>query len=721
MRSFRPLVILLTLRIAPMLPAGLPQTPEPQTPGSPASQLRLSGPRLELSIDFGLEDGHCRIRDRKTEEVYEAADFGVLRVWDATEDRARVLLLSPDSKTSTCSLSIERKGETSATIHVDTGDGSSSPMQPLSFGIAFDIEIRIEENTLEYGIPIKSIREENPDDPIPPRWRLLDVELFPLLGATPAGKPGYLVLPSWSGALYYFNRRHPRANPALAKADSGDLGTEAGIRLRWGARPDSPAEYGSMVYGEQAAWEDQLQLPIYGTIREKGGLMGILLAGEHSTELRARRDQGPRRTASVNPVFRYRQLWHSPLDRVDRRVRLIALDGSEASYSAMGNLYRGFLLEERGVKTLRERSGVQPEVAYFLDSIYVSVMMGMKEAALDGSGRMRSYQSWEDVIRGVDLFREAGFEKVNFIIVGGNFEGHDGAHPTVFPIEDAHGGEEDLKRLIEKVEEAGYRATFHLNYKDCYRCSPDWDPAFIQVNEFGELRYHGAWIGGYSYQGIPQEMLEKFGKRDLPRLRRLGLRGLHYWDACLSVLEETFPPGRVITRREYAEGVIAYFRYAEEIFGAVGCETSIAPLLGIVTNVGNTSMPHGGASRKFASNGYCEAGLLDHWVPLQHIVYHGLCCYFGGPEVAGRPGGSFWEPPTRAKVDELRERYLVQKKWNGKLDLEFITGHEEVARGVFRTTLSDGTRIWVNKSGEAWEGPQLSVPAGAHRVLRAGW
>jgi hypothetical protein len=126
----------------------------------------------------------------------------------------------------------------------------------------------------------------------------------------------------------------------------------------------------------------------------------------------------------------------------------MALGKNEASYSAMGNTFREFLRRKRGVKTQRERSRTKPEVDYFLKSIYVSVMMGMKIASLDGEGEMRSYQSWDDVARSLELFREAGFEKVNFVIVGANYEGHDGAHPTVFPLEKAHGGEEGLRKAL---------------------------------------------------------------------------------------------------------------------------------------------------------------------------------------------------------------------------------------------------------------------------------
>jgi hypothetical protein len=475
-----------------------------------------------------------------------------------------------------------------------------------------------------------------------------------------------------------------------------------------------------MMYGKQSAWEDQLQVPVYATLRERGGLMGILRSGEYDTEVRARRHQGPDQLAAVSPVWHYRRYWHSKLDPVDRRVRLVALDAPQANYVGVGTVYRDYLVKECGVKTLRQRAAENPEVAYFLDSIYLRVMMGMKRSALDGKGEMRSFQSWDAFREVIPQFQKAGFKKVNFIFVGANFEGHDGAHPTVFPLEKTHGGEEAFRRLVKVLDEADYRAGFHLNYKDVYRCSPDWDESFIQINEYGELRYHGAWIGGYSYQGIPQDMLERFGRRDLPKLRELGLRGMHYWDACLSVMEETFPPNRAITRREYGQGAIGYFRYAAEVFGTVGCETSIAPLLGTVVSVGNTGYQNGGRSTKFPANGYCEAALVDHWVPLQHVVYHGLCTYGGGAELAGRTGYEFNATPKPEEIDMIRQRYIDSLPYNGDLVFEFITGHERLTDGRTRTTFSDGTCIRVNPTGQAWVDAGVTVPPKSHHVARKG-
>jgi hypothetical protein len=178
------------------------------------------------------------------------------------------------------------------------------------------------------------------------------------------------------------------------------------------------------------------------------------------------------------------------------------------------------------------------------------------------------------------------------------------------------------------------------------------------------------------------------------------------------------PRNRIITRREYGEGAIAYFKYAAEIFGTVGCETSIVPLLGIIVNAGNTTYPSEGASRKFPSNGFCEAGLIDHWVPMQHIIYHGLCCYGGGAELAGRTGYEFNAAPKKEEIDKIREKYVETQQWNGPLAWEFITDHRMLDSGVFRTSFSDGTKVYVNKGTKDWSGEGVTVAAKKHAIRR---
>lgn len=674
--------------------------------------ITLENEQLTLTLD-PAERGVNVLVDRIAGDEYAAPAFGVVRVYDSTEDRIWVQILAPKPGSETVVLYELVDSPTTATARVRLGGkGNASAMGDVMFGIEFDVRFVLSGNTVEITVPHASLGEH-----IPERFRLHSIEILPRLGATRAGVPGYLFIPSWSGGVYYFDRRHPRANPDFAVNGAIERNSEPGLQSLWGRQPDAPAEYGSLVYGVQAAWEDQLQLPVYGTIRDGCGLGGLCIGGAFDTVLLASRDQGQEHRAAVYPRWMYRHHWHSKVDTEDRKIRLVALRGEEASYSGLANLCREFVCKELGAKPLRARAEACEAIRYFRDSIRCNIMFGML-VQKDRITVCRTYQSFDDLRNALPLFQQAGFDKISFVLVGMNLQGHDGAHPSIFPIEYQHGGEPRFRELVEAIQRAGYRCGIHANYKDVYRCSPDWDESYIQVNEYGELRFHGAWMGGYSYQGLPHEMWRRFARRDLPRVRALGVYGHHYFDAIGSVMEETFAPGQRITRREYCEGMLQYIREGEEIFGSVGTETYIAPLIGTICNVGHCYIKGNGRPYTDGKNGYSLHGLIDHFVPVQMMVLHGLCFYGGGPEVAGRPEAGFWETPTREKVEQFKRAWDASAEWRGDLDWEFFTDHRYVTPDVSRSTFSDGTVIWVNRSRTPYRADGAEIPAEGHRVVR---
>jgi len=706
--DLRPFRIWLTLVALPLASSYAPAEPT----------LELNNNRLLLSVDLALQGDRCHLRDLWTGEYYPAVDFGVIRAWDNVEDRIRTLVISPDDQTFTCHVSIDKNSDTHAIIHVDTRPDISSGTERTSFGVAFDVELRIEKDMFEYAIPIASLHEQQDPQRAAQRWRLMSIELFPHLGATPSGFPGYLVIPSGSGAIYYFDRNHPRANTELEQTNHADLSTETGLIVRWNSRPDAPAEHGSMMYGIQAAQEDQLHLPFYGTIRSSGGLMGILISGEYDTELRARRNQGPGETASINPIFHYRRFPHSKLDPVDRQVRLIALQREQGNYAVMANLFRNYLMKERNVKTLQARAKTNPDVKCFIDAVLVRVIMDGQDGATERPGKTRSCISWDEVADGIQLFQNAGFQKINFILAGVRLKKKNDADAERCPLHEEHGSEQAFRQMVDRINEAGYRVTIRVDDKYADRSSADWDPASIQINEYGNGRLRKASSGRYAFQRIPGESFRQPMKNDLLRLESWDLQGMQFGGTWLSVMEETFPPNQVLTRRQYGQEVIADIKDAAERFGTVGCESGSVPLLGVIVSTTKIIYPHAGAPAGIRFNGYCEAALIDHWVPIQHMILHGLCCYAGGPELAGRAGARFEGVPTRKKVDEFRRHLLEYQEWGSDLDYEFITDHHSVAPGVSKTTLSGGTQIWVNRTEQDWSGPDRLVKSRGHLVER---
>jgi len=154
--------------------------------------------------------------------------------------------------------------------------------------------------------------------------------------------------------------------------------------------------------------------------------------------------------------------------------------------------------------------------------------MGMKRSSLDGKGEMRSYQSWDSSVKPSRSFNSGIRKRSTSSSWGLNLGGHDGAHPTVFPLEPAHGGEAGFRRMMERLNRpATARRSIsttrtRTSARPTGRRRPSSQPSTATCDSTGMDRR-------LLLPAIPQEMLERFGKRDLPRLRDLGLRGMHYW------------------------------------------------------------------------------------------------------------------------------------------------------------------------------------------------
>lgn len=662
----------------------------------------------ELSLDLAIgPEPHVVLTDKQTGEVYRAPDLGFIRAWDRTEDRFFIELFVTDEEKEKV-MEVETQSSERAVIHAHFGgDGNISAMGGLRMGIHFDIVLEIRGNALEVSIPEEAFEER-----LTKRFKLFSVEIFPNLGATPAGSPGYLIVPCKCGGVYYFDRNAPRAYGSDAHVRQPAKDTPHSLYLHWGHyRHDDPAEYASLVFGSQSQWEDLVECPVYATVRDGAGLAGLLLGGAFDTEVVARRNQGPEHLACIYPRFNYRYLWQSKRDTETRRFRLVLLRGDEASYAGLANLYRDYLVQEKSIKTLEERAKTNPSIAYFKDAFYCRFMMGM---TFDGVAKC--YQSFDEVGETLRLMKEAGLEKVCVILVGANLGGHDWAHPTIFPFEPEYGGEEGVRRLIETCNELGFTIGLHSNYKDMYLHSPDWKDDACQRNEWGDFRYHGGWMGGLSYQGIPHKMLEHYCRRDFARLKEMGFHGFFYFDATGAVMEETFAPGEAITRREYCEGMNAYYLEGERAFGCVGNETPVTESLGIIinSNAGFGSF----APIPADNNGFSRHGLMDHFVPLEPMIFHGLCFYGGGAETAGRTGMEFNRASERDRIPDCVERERATKEWRDAVDYAFFVDHREIASDVFVSVFSNGVKIYVNKTDAEKNCDGVTIPAKGHTLVR---
>ena len=376
----------------------------------------------------------------------------------------------------------------------------------------------------------------------------------------------------------------------------------------------------------------------------------------------------------------------------------------------------------------------------------VRIRMGWKpvpspvlEQTLETEPPMFTACTFAEVEGLVDEFKAQGIEKAELQLVGWNLRGHDGRWPQAFPVEEAMGGEEAMRHLIQHVKEAGYRLVCHTNVNDAYRIADCWDENNIMRTKQGAIRTRDeVWSGGRMYHMC----LEPANRIQLPildHLKDMGCDGFHYIDVLAIVDPRTcYHPDHPMNADEYVVKAREILAAAQERMGGSSSEGGIDFAAGcldfalyIAFNIFDRRPP-----------------VADEPIPLWQLVYHGYILSNASAETVN----SMVKPPKHwLKAFEYGSIPAVyyysrfvggeRRNWMGDNDMRFSTpeelhesvrllkeyldryepykarqlatmdNHERWADGVYCATYSDGWRVVVNYNEQPYEGHGVTVPA----------
>ncbi|MGN0852329.1 MAG: DUF5696 domain-containing protein [Kiritimatiellia bacterium] len=421
----------------------------------------------------------------------------------------------------------------------------------------------------------------------------------------------------------------------------------------------------------------------------------------------------------------------------DPAVDFIRLAEADATYAGMARAYRAYQLARKAVVPLAERIKAQPLLEYAAQWPEIRVRHAWKpvpspepEQTVKNEPPVKPVVTFDRFRQIADEFKRQGIGGAEFCLVGWNVGGHDGRWPQIFPVEPALGGEDKLKAAIRHAQDLGYQVVAHCNHRDAYLIADAWDAEYIrEKNADGTLRRgKTTWGGGRMYTICPKRAYERFALQQMPMVRALGFRGLHYLDVYSCVGAEACPdPRHPLNERESAAYVSHILQLGRDTFGGISSEGSFDQNAGQLDYVLYVSF-----ARPFEESTY--AGLVDRLVPMFQLVYNGIILsnpytttvnaqIKGRPselktiEFGGRPSfyfyanfltpgkGANWmgdvdlecgtdEQLVRSVAHVKRGVDAYQKVW--KLQYVYMDGHDELAPGVFRTTYSNRTRIYVN-------------------------
>lgn len=405
-----------------------------------------------------------------------------------------------------------------------------------------------------------------------------------------------------------------------------------------------------------------------------------------------------------------------------------------SDYSDMARWYRTRRLTEDCIP-LRERAKVNPYLQYAAQSPEIRIRLGWKpapptvlEQTLENEPPMHVACDFAKVGALVEEFRRQGVDKAQFCLVGWNVRGHDGRWPQAFPVEEALGGEDGLRKLIADTQEKGYQIVCHTNSTDCYHISEDFTEEYICKTKDGSWLKSAAWSGGQMYCLCYQRAYE-IAHKQLPPVADLGFRGLHYIDGIgilpPRVCYDPRHPVNLPQAEDYANRIA---RYAAGLFGGFSSEGAYDFMCGTIDYALYISM----------GNHRSVTPLFDETIPLWELIYHGILLYNPSTETVNFPNKGIDEHLLLLERGGRPSIYYYSKFYNNNhwmgnedflcdtpeqmqesvariktaydeyqtlrpLQYEFMERHEILPGNKRRTTYSDGTVITVDYETGTWD------------------
>ncbi len=408
-----------------------------------------------------------------------------------------------------------------------------------------------------------------------------------------------------------------------------------------------------------------------------------------------------------------------PYETIKAEYHLI----EDADYVKICKVYREYMLTRGGCRPIKDR--LNKSLEYAKDSVYIRVRLGWKPApspiadqTIENEPEMHVAMTFDEVGKLCEKLKAAGVEKAEICLIGWNVSGHDGRWPQHFPVEPKLGGEEGLRKLIEKAQGLGYQIVCHTNCNDSYTIADNYSEYWTRKKRDGSVACNATlWSGGLARFICPLKAVE-YVKTELPKVRDLGFEGLHYIDVMTTVpLFDCYDENHPVTKRGCQKLWRNIAGYCKELFGGFsseGCFDFIADSLDY------------GLYASFYNSDKDKPAFFTKPVPLWQIVYHGI--------ILSNPYTSTINSPIKSKKHQLevferggRPTFYIYSKfvtdgknWMGNDDLtcddeadtartvkviadmyreceslsylqtEFIEDHSE-ENGVTRTVYSDGS------------------------------
>ncbi|MCM3748785.1 DUF5696 domain-containing protein [Paenibacillus pasadenensis] len=665
--------------------------------------------RLKLEIG---KDGRITIMDKRNNHVWRSnpdeqslATETVKGVWRKNLDSA-FYLEYVDTRQAGSKLKYGNFTDLKTAVSVkETEEGAEITFDLKSIESSFVFIVSLKDGFLQVDIPSERIKEG-------PNARFVYLWAFPFLGAARSDMPnGHMFVPSGMGATINFD-----PNGKYPFRYTGEIyGMDLAVSTQsFRGSPDAPSD---------------VLLPVFGISYGQNALFGIITEGETNANINA--TPGGLYTSYnwIAPQFQYRNEYYRQTSSFgegfnvydekrleqDRQVRYYFLQGDkpeQINYVGMAQAYRSYLMESKGLKRLETKPDRLPlEIAFF---------GGDREPSMFGS-KLVTTTTFDQAAKIVEELKASGITDMDVVFEGWSNGGYMRYLPDRLPPEEALGGENALKRLIETVKGNGSRFYLDDNFVIAYS-----GKGFVAREE--AVRDSNSRVvedemgpsGGFSFRKATQkywlqpDLSLKELEKSLPTYKEFGVDGIHH-NSIGEVLFSDHTPKDPHTRGDTS----ALF---EEILNKTKSE------------LGKVRVSHGNSFVLDKADHISDLPLSPSYdllanksVPFYPIAIHGLVSYSAKPgnlrdefnnellrsvEYGALPSYLLtFEDPGILKDTFTRYIFSSQysewtetivKEYNrissvlGGLQDQMIVNHRSLSKDVFETTYENGQRVIVN-------------------------
>lgn len=327
--------------------------------------------------------------------------------------------------------------------------------------IAFDVEVTLENGSLEVYIPHQTIQEYNPDlfNPSKQYYLLRNIVVFPYFGSTKGVDDGYAIIPDGSGALITLD-----TDPDVRSTFSLDV---------WGM------DYGyrSFSFRERSlSTKDRkrVTLPVYAMIHDVSNtgfyveslegtnyaLLNFKSAGTindyYYTYFSYRYRESYEQYQSRTNEDQYRISFQDDPNAYDAKLRYNFVSGADADYVGVAKRYQQDLLARQELPVSNRT--VFEQTPFKVDFIGTEITMGVLSDKLTD---ITTYQEMTDIVK---LMQADGYSELSIALK--NFDND--VRGYRFDVYRQLGGKNDFTEMLQSMQELGVDFSYYLDYVRSY-------------------------------------------------------------------------------------------------------------------------------------------------------------------------------------------------------------------------------------------------------------